>query len=57
MSSEDLNERDLQRRNLSVQEDTGQVQLHLEAHIHIGSVDSAVEVLIMFPHDGGVVLC
>lgn len=35
VSSEDLDERDLQRGDLAVHEDTGQVQLHLKAHVHL----------------------
>ena len=36
---EDLDERDLQGRNLAVHEDAGQVQLHLEAHVDVGTID------------------
>ena len=32
---EDLNERDLQRRNLAVHEDARQVELDLEADVHL----------------------
>mmetsp|Transcript_569 Transcript_569/g.1265 ORF Transcript_569/g.1265 Transcript_569/m.1265 type:complete len:352 (-) Transcript_569:2863-3918(-) len=39
MGPEDLDQRDLQCRNLPVHEDARQVQLHLEAHVHVGSVD------------------
>lgn len=39
MSAEDLDERDLECRNLAVHEDAGQIQLHLEAHVNIGPVD------------------
>lgn len=35
----DLDERDLQGGNLAVHEDASQIQLHLEAHVHIGTVD------------------
>ena len=37
--AEDLNERDLEGRNLPVHEDAREVQLHLEAHVDVGSVD------------------
>ena len=36
VSPEDLNEGDLQRGDLAVHEDAGQVKLHLEAHVHLG---------------------
>ena len=39
VSSEYLDERDLQCGDLAVHEDSCQVQLHLEAHIDIGSID------------------
>ena len=39
MSSEDLNERNLQCGNLSMHEDTCQIQLHLETNINICSID------------------
>ena len=39
MRSEDLNQRDLERWNLTVHEDTGEVELDLETNVHIGSVD------------------
>lgn len=35
VSSEDLDERDLQCGDLAVHEDTGQIQLHLKAHVHL----------------------
>ena len=35
VSPEDLNEGDLQRGDLAVHEDAGEVELHLEAHIHL----------------------
>ena len=35
MGSEDLDERDLQRRDLTVHEDPGQIELHLETHVHL----------------------
>lgn len=35
MSTEDLNKRDLQRGNLAVHEDAGQIELYLEAHVHL----------------------
>ena len=40
MSTEDLDQGDLQCRNLAVQENTGQVELDLEANIDVGPVDS-----------------
>ncbi len=39
MRTEDLDERNLQRGNLAVQEDTGKVQLNLETDVHVCSVD------------------
>ena len=36
---EDLDERDLQGRDLAVHEDAGEVQLHLEAHVDVGAID------------------
>ncbi len=39
VSSEDLDQRNLQSWNLSMQEDTRQVKLNLETNIHVGSVD------------------
>mmetsp|Transcript_2955 Transcript_2955/g.8790 ORF Transcript_2955/g.8790 Transcript_2955/m.8790 type:complete len:598 (+) Transcript_2955:730-2523(+) len=39
MGPEDLDERDLERRDLSVHEDTGEIQLDLETHIHVRPVD------------------
>ena len=39
VSAEDLDVRNLQCRNLSMHEDAGQIELHLEADVHIGSVD------------------
>lgn len=38
MGTEDLDKRNLQGWNLSVQEDTSQVELHLETNVHICSV-------------------
>lgn len=35
VSAEDLDERDLQRGDLAMHEDPGQVQLHLKAHVHL----------------------
>lgn len=35
VSSEDLDERDLQCGDLAMHEDPGQVQLHLKAHVHL----------------------
>ena len=37
--SEDLNEGDLERGDLSVHEYAREVKLHLEAHVHVGAVD------------------
>eukprot|EP00964_Phaeocystis_antarctica_P078146 scaffold48598_cov65-Phaeocystis_antarctica.AAC.1 len=37
--AEDLDERDLERRDLAVHEDARQVELHLEAHVDVGAVD------------------
>jgi hypothetical protein len=42
MRPEDLNERDLQRGDLAMQEDTSEIQLHLETNIHVGPVDGTV---------------
>lgn len=39
VSSEDLDQRDLQSRNLAMHEDPSQIELHLETDIHVGSVD------------------
>lgn len=39
VSPEDLDEGDLERGNLAMHEDAGQIQLHLESHVHIGTVD------------------
>mmetsp|Transcript_31758 Transcript_31758/g.36108 ORF Transcript_31758/g.36108 Transcript_31758/m.36108 type:complete len:252 (-) Transcript_31758:2893-3648(-) len=39
MCSEDLNQRDLQRGDLSMHENSGQIQLDLETDIHIGTID------------------
>lgn len=38
MSAEDLNQGDLQRRNLAVQEYTSQIKLDLEAYIDVGAI-------------------
>ncbi len=38
-SPEDLDERDLERGDLAVHEDAGEIELDLEPDIHIGSVD------------------
>ena len=37
--SEDLNQRNLQRRNFTVHEDAGQVKLDLEPDVYISTVD------------------
>ena len=39
MGPEDLDEGNLEGWNLPVHEDAGQVQLHLEAHIHVRAID------------------
>lgn len=39
MGPEDLNQGDLERWNLAVQEDTSQVQLHLETDVDVCSVN------------------
>lgn len=39
MGAEDLNQRDLQSRNLAVHENSRQVELHLETDVDIGAVD------------------
>ncbi len=39
VSAEDLNEGDLEGWNLSVHENARQVELHLETHVHVGTVD------------------
>ena len=39
MGSEDLNKRDLESRDLPMQEDTCQIELDLEADIDVGAVD------------------
>lgn len=36
---EDLDEGDLEGGDLAMHEDASQVQLHLEAHVHIGTID------------------
>ena len=40
MSTEDLNQTDLEGGNLAVHEDTGQIQLNLETDVYVGTVDS-----------------
>ena len=37
--TEDLNQRDLERRNLAVHKDAREIELHLEADVHVGAVD------------------
>mmetsp|Transcript_12178 Transcript_12178/g.50989 ORF Transcript_12178/g.50989 Transcript_12178/m.50989 type:complete len:398 (+) Transcript_12178:2351-3544(+) len=37
--AEDLDERDLQRGDLTVHEDAGQIELNLEPHVHVRAVD------------------
>jgi hypothetical protein len=39
VGAEDLNEGDLEGGDLAVHEDAGEVQLHLEPHVHVGAVD------------------
>ena len=39
VSSENLDEGDLERRDLSVHEDSGQVELDLETDVDVGAVD------------------
>ena len=39
MGPEDLDQRDLEGRDFSVHEDASEVELDLEAHVHVGSVD------------------
>lgn len=39
MGPEDLDQRDLKRRNLTMHENSSQIQLHLEADINVGAVD------------------
>lgn len=39
MCSEDLNQRDLQSGDLTVHENTSQIELDLETNVDIGSVD------------------
>ena len=39
MRAEDLDQRDLQRRNLAVHENARQIQLYLETHVHVRAVD------------------
>ena len=40
MGSEDLDERNLQRWNFAVEEDTSQIKLYLKTDVDVGSVDS-----------------
>ena len=39
MSTEDLNQTDLQRWNFTVHEDTRQIQLDLETDVDVGTID------------------
>ena len=39
MGTEDLDERDLERWNLSVEEDTSQIKLDLETNVNIGTIN------------------
>ena len=40
MGTEDLNQTDLERGDLAVHEDTGQIELDLETDVYVGTVDS-----------------
>ena len=40
VSTEDLNQTDLERGDLAVHEDTGQIELDLETDVYVGTVDS-----------------
>ena len=40
MSTEDLDQTDLERGDLAVHEDTGQIELDLETNVYVGTVDS-----------------
>jgi hypothetical protein len=44
MGTEDLDQRDLEGRNLAVQEDASKVELDLETNVDIGSVDAVIEI-------------
>lgn len=48
MCSENLDEGDLQRRDLAMEEDSGQIQLNLETDVHICSVS----LLVFYPFSG-----
>ncbi|KAK0934838.1 hypothetical protein LTS01_026167, partial [Friedmanniomyces endolithicus] len=39
MSAEDLDEGDLERRDLAMQEDAGEIKLDLETDVDVGAVD------------------
>lgn len=39
MGTEDLDQGDLERRDLAVEEDASQIELHLETHVYVCSVD------------------
>lgn len=39
MSTEDLNQTNLESGDLSVHEDAGQIELDLETNIHVGTID------------------
>ena len=39
VGAEDLDQRDLERRDLAVHEDARQIELHLKAHVDVGAVD------------------
>lgn len=39
MSTEDLDQRDLESRDLAVHEDTSQIELDLETDVDIGAID------------------
>jgi len=46
MGSEDLNEGDLQCGNLAVQENTSQIELHLETNVDVCSVKKSAQPCI-----------
>ena len=41
MGTEYLDQRDLEGRDFSVQEDTGEIQLYLKTDVDIGTIDSS----------------
>ena len=46
MCPEDLDEGDLEGGYLAVHEDACQVQLYLEAHVHVGSAEERMRVVV-----------